>query len=140
MIQTTSFHPQSNGMIACFHCLLQSSLHARLAGSNWVLHLSLVMLGLCSAPKDDSGFSPAEAVYRSPLSLPGEFLDHPEFPPEVFLLRVNRAVSGFSGPPHPHVISSPQPQPLPRALMTAEFVFVRDNASKPPLAQLYRGL
>ena len=36
------------------------------------------MLGLRSSPKEDSGFSPAEAVYGSNLSLPGEFLEHSE--------------------------------------------------------------
>ena len=51
------------------------------------------------------------------------------------LQRVERAVSGFSWPPHHHVISPPQPQPL----LSAEFVFVRDDAFKPPLAPLYRG-
>ena len=48
-----------------------------------------------------------------------------------------KEVSGFSGPPRHHVI--PQPQPLPRAFLVAEFVFVRDDASKPPLSPLYRG-
>ena len=73
-IMTTNFHPQSNGMIECFHHSLKSSLRARLAGTDWVSHLPLVMLGLRSSPKDDSGFFPAEAVFDSPLSLPGKFL------------------------------------------------------------------
>ena len=68
---TTSFHPQSNGMIECLHHSLKSSLRARLAGPDWVSHLPLVMLDLRSFPKDDSGFSPAEAVFGSPLSLLG---------------------------------------------------------------------
>ena len=67
-IKTTSFHPQSNGMIERFHRSLKSSLRARLASSDWVAHLPLVMLGLRSSPKEDSGFSPAEAVYGSNLS------------------------------------------------------------------------
>ena len=33
----------------------------------------------------------------------------------------------------------PQPQPLSHELLTAEFVFVRHVASKPPLSPLYRG-
>ena len=138
-IQTTSFHPESNSMIERFHRSLKSALRARLVGSDWVAHLPLGMLRLRSAPKDDSGFSPAEAIYGSPLSLPGEFIEHMEFPPEYFLRKVERAVSGFSGPPCHHVISPPQPQPLPLALLTAEFVFVCEDASKPPLAPLYRG-
>ena len=137
-IQTTSFHPQSNGMIERFHRSLKGALRARLASSDWVSHLPLVMLGLRAAPKDDSGFSPAEAVYGSTLSLPGEFIEHTELPPEVFLRKIERAVSGLSGPPRHHVTPS-SPQPLPRELLAAEFVFVRDDTSKPPLSPLYRG-
>ena len=106
-----------------------------MASSVWVSHLPLVMLGLRSSPKDDSGFSPAEAVYGSNLSLPGEFLKHSEIPLESFLRKIDLAVQGFSGPPRQHVT----PQPLPRALMEAKYVFVQDNASKPPLSLLYRG-
>ena len=54
-IQTTSFHPQSNGMIERFQRSLKCALRARMAGSDWVSHLPLVMLGLRTAPKDDSG-------------------------------------------------------------------------------------
>ena len=109
-------------MIERFHRSLKSSLRARLAGSDWINHLPLVMLGLRSSPKKDSGFSPAEAFYNSNLSLPGKFLEHNKIPLETFLQKVERAVQGFSGPPRHHV--TPQPQPLPRALMEAEYVFV----------------
>ena len=126
-------------MIERFHRSLKSSLRARLAGLDRVTHLPLVMLGLRSSPKEDSGFSPAEAVYGSNLSLPGEFLEHSEIPQETFLRKVELAVQGFSGPPRHHVTPQPQPQPLPRALMEAEYVFVRDDTSKPPLSPLYRG-
>ena len=87
---------------------LKSALRARLAGTNWIPHHPLVMLGFPAAPKDDSGFSPAEAVYSSHLLLPGEFLKHPEFPQEAFLGKGENVVSGFSGPPRHHVVSSPQ--------------------------------
>ena len=82
------------------------------------------MLGLRSSPKDDSGFSPAEAVFGSPLSLPGEFLKHSKIPPEIFLRQVQQAVTRFPGPPQHHVAPQPQPQLLPRALLDAEFISV----------------
>ena len=91
------------------------------------------MLGLQASPQDDSGFSPAEAVFGSTLSLPGKFLKHSEIPLEIFLRRVEQAVLGFSRPPQP------QPQPLPQALLDTEFDFVHDNTLKPPLSPLYRG-
>ena len=68
-IQTTSYHPQSNGMIKRFYRSLKYALRARLAGSDWIHHLPLVMLGLRAAPKDVSGFSPAEAVYGFHISV-----------------------------------------------------------------------
>ena len=77
------------------------------------------MLCLHSSPQDDSGFSAAEAVFGSPLFLPGKFLEHSEIPLEIFLRRVEQAVKGFSGPPGHHVAPQPQPQPLPRALLDA---------------------
>ena len=103
-IQTTIYSPQSNGLIVGFYRFLKSALRVRLAGSDWIHNLPLVMLGLRATPKDDSRFNPAEAVYGSPLSFPGKFLKHPEFPPEVFL---RRECSRFSGPPRHQVVSSP---------------------------------
>ena len=123
-------------MIECFHRSFKSSLQARLAGSNWVNNLPLGMLGLRASPKDDSGFSPAEAVYSPVLSLPGKFLKHSEIPLENFLCRVEQAVLGFSRPPQHQAVPQPQPQPLPQTLLDAEFVFVRDNALKPNLSPL----
>jgi len=54
---TTSFHPQSNGMIERFHRSLKNSLRARLASSDWFLHLPLVLLGLLTSPRDHSALS-----------------------------------------------------------------------------------
>jgi hypothetical protein len=136
--QTTSFHPQSNGMIERFHRSLKSSLRARAADSDWVLHLPLVLLGLRSVPKEDTGFSVSEAVYGSPLTVPGEFLEAPEIPSSQFISKVEKVIAGFSvSPPH-HVQYSP-PVEVPAALKTTKFVFVREDASKPTLSPLYRG-
>ena len=45
---TTSFHPQSNGLIERFHRSLKAALRSRLASSAWFQHLPLVLLGLRS--------------------------------------------------------------------------------------------
>ena len=90
---TTSFHPQSNGMIQRF-CL---------AGSDWFLHLPLVLLGLRTASKDGTGLSVSKDVYGFPLTIPGEFLGSPELPPSAYLSRTEQAVAGFAIPPPHHV-------------------------------------
>ena len=92
-VLSLEFHPQSNGMIELFHHSLKSSLRARLAGSDWVAHQPLVMLCLQASPKNDFGFSPAEAVFSSTLSLPGEFLEHSKIPPEIFSVELSKQSS-----------------------------------------------
>ena len=119
-----------------FHRSLKTMLHAHLAGSDWFLHLPLVLLGLCSVPKEDTGFSVSQEVFGSPLTIPGEFLESAKLPPMSFLKKIERAVSGFDVPPLHHVPPA-QPVPLPPAILTAKFVFVREDASVPPLSPLY---
>ena len=77
MSRTTSYHPQANGMVKWFHRSLKV---AQAAGSNWV-------------QKEDTGFCSAEAVYGSALSVPGEFLSVPGFPPDSFLRKIQLASS-----------------------------------------------
>ena len=86
-------------------------------------------------PKDDSV---SEAVYGSPLTIPGEFLGSPELPPTSFLLKIENPLAGFAVP-QPHHVRPYPPHQLPPALLGADFVFVREDAFVPSLAPLYRG-
>ena len=54
---TTSFHPQSNGMIKQFHHSLKSALLSGLASSDCFFHLPLVLLRFRTVPKDEIGLS-----------------------------------------------------------------------------------
>ena len=82
---TISFNSQSKGMIELFYLSFKSSLQACLAGQDWVQHLPLVLLGLRTTPKEDSGYAPDEALYSTQLAVPGEFLDAPDLPLTDFL-------------------------------------------------------
>ena len=95
-------------MIKWFHQSLKSALFSCLAGSDWFQHLPLVLLGLRTVPKNDTGLSVSEAVYGFPLTIPGEFLGSPELPPSAYLSKIEQAVAGFAIPPPHHV---PQSQP-----------------------------
>ena len=71
-IQTTAYHPQSNGLVEHFHCQLKEALKARNCGAAWEEHLLWVLLGIRAAPKDEAGISAAEAALGLPLALPSQ--------------------------------------------------------------------
>jgi hypothetical protein len=71
---TTAFHPQSNGMVERFHRPLKEALKACTASSDLPAHLPWVMLGLCTAPREESVVSAAKVVYGLPLLMPGQLL------------------------------------------------------------------
>ena len=68
--------------------------------------------------KDNIGFSVSEAVFGSPLTVPGEFLEGGEFLSSRFLQQIEQAVSGFTVP-LPHHVSPAPPTRLPPALLAA---------------------
>ena len=61
-VVTTAYHPQSNGLVECFHRQLKNALKSRACRVDWAEHLPWVMLGIRAAPKEDSAVSAAETV------------------------------------------------------------------------------
>jgi hypothetical protein len=133
-INTTAYHPQSNGVVERAHRQLKAALRARLAAVDWPDHLPWVLLGLRAAPKEDSGVSAAELLYGSPLALPGQMLAAAE-PPIADLLQKLRETSPLPTRPLP----DPPPRDPPAALVAAEYVYVRRGAAASPLAPQYQG-
>jgi hypothetical protein len=74
----TAYHPQSNGLVEQFHRQLKDALRSRAAAADWHDHLPWVLLGIRTAFREDSEFSPAEAVYGSQLVLPGQLINTAE--------------------------------------------------------------
>ena len=71
--RTTSYHPQSNGMVERFHRQLKAAIIAHESPNPLTITLPAVLLGARSAVKELLGRSAAEIVYGTTLRLPGEF-------------------------------------------------------------------
>jgi hypothetical protein len=108
------------------------------AGADWLVHLPWMMLGIRSAWREDSEFSPSESVFGSQLVLPGQFLSTPEPPSLTFLREFQGVLAGHSPLPTSHH-STPSPTALPEDLLLSWFVLVRHDAVQPLLSPLYDG-
>jgi hypothetical protein len=134
-MQTTAYHPQSNGMVERTHRQLKAALRARLAGSRWPEHLPWVLLGLRTAPKEDSGVSAAELVYGGSLALPAEFLSTAEPPATDFLKKLQKVEMPATRP-----LSYAEAAARPAAaLLQASHVYVHHGGTLSPLSPLYMG-
>ena len=138
-LHTNSYHPITNGLVEHLHRQLKPALktqpHPEL---RWTDTLSLVLLGIRIALKEDIGCSAAELVYGTGLRLPGDFL------PPVQMAAFSSFVAGLKEHmqslcatptrhavrPHVHVSDM---------LSSASHVFVRNNAVWKPLQQPYNG-
>jgi hypothetical protein len=127
---TTAYYPQSNGLVERFHRRLTDALRSWAAAADWHDHLPWVLLGIRTAFREDSEFSPAEAVYGSQLVLPGQFINTAESPSPSFLRELQTTMTGRPPPPAPHN-AAPAP--------SARFVLVRRDGAQPPLSPIYDG-
>ena len=130
-ITTTSYHPQSNGLVERLHRQIKDALRAREGSQNWTEHLPWVLLGIRSAPKEESGVSTGEATFGQQLRIPGQLVlpqEEEMQPPYVQPAAIPATKRSYA-----EVVSSPSP------LDEAEWVFVRRGAAGGPLAQNYSG-
>ncbi len=133
-ITTTAFHPQSNGRVEQFHHRLKDTLRARCSSPAWVAHLPWCLLAFCSFPHELSNSSPAEAVFGTPLVLPGEFPASPEDDSSPFLTNLNKTLSGSQD-------SSPAPLPAQDSSLShdSSVCFHPGPPSHTPLSPSYAG-
>ena len=132
---TTAYHPQSNGLVERFHRRLKDALRARTANVDWADHIPWVMLSIRSTFGEDSDFSPPEATYGSPLTLPGQFLHTAESLSPSLMADLQTAMSG-KPPLATRHNAAPAPPTPPEDLKLARFVLVRRAGTQTPLAPL----
>ena len=138
--RTSSYHPQSNGMVERFHRQLKSSIMASAHHASWFVALPVVLLGIRSSLKEDLHHSSAELVYGANLRLPGEFLaptpDPEPCSTQDFAFRLKSAMRSLQ-PVQPR--SSTKKTFVSQDLLTCTHVFVRVDAVLRPLSQPYQG-
>ena len=140
---TTSYHPQSNGMIERQHRTLKDRLIARACSSgdsSWMEHLPFVLLGLRTSIRADSGCSPSDILYGSPLRLPGDLVAaSPVAPPSPSAFAANLRAVMLRSNPMPVVHHGVPVSRVDPRLLGASHVFLRVDAVRRPLVPPYEG-
>jgi hypothetical protein len=77
--------PQIGRLVERFHMRLKDASRSQAAAAHWHDHLPWVMLVIRASFREDSEFSPAEAVFSSQLILPGQFINTAESQSPSFL-------------------------------------------------------
>ena len=138
-IKTAAYNPRANGLVERFHRQLKDSLRAASTDTNWYYDLPLVLLSLRSLTKVDIGLSPAELVYGDHLRLPADLITLAEEhdSPEELVKSVRSKVT--SQQTATTRVNTKRPQQVPKDLFTAEYVYVRKDATNTPLGLLKTG-
>ena len=139
--RTTSYHPQSNGIVERFHRQLKAAIIAHESPNPWTITLPAVLLGIRSAVKERPGRSAAEMIYGTTLRLPGEFTQQYTVDANTDLenysdkLRVAMSRLRLCPPRETHQTNIFQY----KEIETCTHVFLRRIAIAPPLTAPYDG-
>lgn len=140
-LRTTSYHPQSNGIIERTHRTMKAALMCH-KDEKRTDKLPIILLGMRTAHKEDIDASPAEMLYGQTIRLPGELFDETEAAPKPN--NENEFVSDFrrkmrelrpTATAH-HTTEKPF---VHKALATSRNVFVRNDKIRSPLTPPYDG-
>eukprot|EP00096_Caligus_rogercresseyi_P014192 TRINITY_DN6705_c0_g1_i1.p1 TRINITY_DN6705_c0_g1~~TRINITY_DN6705_c0_g1_i1.p1 ORF type:complete len:388 (-),score=0.04 TRINITY_DN6705_c0_g1_i1:96-1259(-) len=138
---TTSYHPESNGIIERFHRTLKTSLAARISqeGESWVKALPFVLLGLRSSTPciPGSELSPLHLLLGEAPRLPLTLVNEGERLPDKKLFERLRDLK--HSPPRIIPETSSRFLSAVDKLKKVEFVFVKNIPIRPSLSPTYLG-
>ena len=133
---TSTYNPESNGIIERCHRTLKTALTARCVGRDWSRQLQWVLLGLRTTPHTALGASPAEVLYGKNLRIPADLLPAQESLESID--STNQYISKFLPT---KITYNPDKKAvhMPSNLLKSNYVFEKISHHKFPLSFAYEG-
>lgn len=125
-VHTTSYHPQSNGLVERFHRTLKTSLRCLGTSSNWHDSLPLVLLGWRNTFHSSTGTSPSVMLFGAGTA----------FPDELFRETINTDLEALHAARKHFLSSDTNPSfgnsaqkltHLPSSVLSAKYVWIREK-------------
>lgn len=141
-IRTTTYHPQSNGIVERFHRHLKAALKASVSAKNWTSNLPWVLLGIRSSVKEDLGCSSAQLLYGQAIRIPGEFIVDSTLSNINITSDVANEIRQGIISSRPNIVQRKNIQKhiyVPQDLKNCSHVFLREEVNKGNLNPPYRG-
>jgi len=138
LCRTTPHHPAANGLVERLHRTMKAAIMCH-ADEQWTEALPLVLLGICTAYKEDLQSSTAELVYGEPLRVPGELLAgaSPKVEASTFIQQLRQQMGQLR--PTPTARYSSPATFIHKDLQDSTHVFLRQDAVRRALQPPYSG-
>lgn len=140
---TTSYHPQSNGMIEKFNKDVKTALKCQDNVNDWYSKLPIIMLSLRCQFKNDLDATSAEYVFGQTLRIPGDLIDNVprtlnnNLPLPSYVDQLKSCMNSLSYiPPRMPLINNDR---IDKKLSSASHVYIRNDHVKPALTRPYSG-
>nr|XP_012235011.1 PREDICTED: uncharacterized protein LOC105679521 [Linepithema humile] len=137
-MRTTVYHLAANGMIERLHRQLKAAIKAHETEA-WTKLLSVILLGIRAAIKEDLGATPAKLVYGETIRLPGQLLEQQkrkEEPTNEFVRNLQQTMIRLKPQIRRH---GNRATFVHKDLAAAERVFIRHDAPTKALQPPYDG-
>ena len=137
-IKTTAYHPCANGLVERFHRQLKAALSTKTDPYNWVDNLPLILLSIRNIVKEDLQSTPAEMVFGTSVSLPGQYFENNENiqPTTNFTQQLQDRMLRLPFTPTRNKTNYSY---VPKDIHTCEYVFIRNDLNKKTFVPRYLG-
>lgn len=124
-VKTVPYNPRANGLIERFHRTIKTALMTK--KGDWLDNLPLILLSLRTTYSEDLHSSPAELVYGTELTIPGDLITDvphtPTLPPNEVVTQLKSAMKNIR--PVPTRLQTNIEEYIPQELEKATHVWLR---------------